>query len=112
MRAENFVYFSIVSGFFIGIIFGVIYDFDIKNLIFATIIITMIFYAIALGSVAFYIKYFDIKKRFLFNIKEIEEIIDIQINEIEKFENFIFDSYKFIENLEKEELEIIRKKKI
>jgi len=111
LRAENFIYFAIVSGFFIGIIFSVIYDFDIKHLIFVTIIITLLFYTIALGSVAFYIKYFDIKKRMLLNIKEIEDVIDIQINEIEKFENFIFDSYKFIEKVEKEELEIIRKKK-
>jgi predicted neutral ceramidase superfamily lipid hydrolase len=111
VRAENFIYFAVVSGFFIGIIYSVACDFTLWDFIFATIIITLLFYAIALGSVAFYVKYYDIKKRLYLNVKEIEEVIDHQIEEMEKFENFIFESYKFIEQVEKEELEIIRKNK-
>ncbi len=111
MRAENFVYFATVSGFFIGMMFSVINDFSIWQSIFATIIITLLFYIIALGSVAFYIKFYDIKKQLFLNVKEIEEVIDVQINELEKYEDFIFESYKFIEEVEKEELELLRKNK-
>ena len=111
MRAENFIYFSIVSGFFIGLIFSILNDFGILDLIFATIIITLLFYVIALAGVSFFIKFYDIKKRLFLDVKEIEEVIDVQIKEMENYENFIFESYKFIEQVEQEELDLLRKTK-
>jgi L-asparagine transporter-like permease len=111
MRGENFIYFSTVSGFFIGIIFAIIKEFDVIEFIFATIIITLIFYLITLASVAFFIKFLDIKKMVFLNKKEIDSILDSQIKELEKKENFILESYEFIRQIEQEELEIIRKNK-
>ncbi|WP_457561404.1 hypothetical protein [Caminibacter sp.] len=111
MRAENFIYFAVVSGFFIGIIFSVAYDLSFLNFIIVTILMSLLFYTISLGGVAFYIKFHDVKKRMFLNVNEIEEIIDSQIYELEKYENFIFESYKFIEQVEKEELEILKKNK-
>ena len=111
MRGENFIYFATVSGFFIGIIFSILKGLDAIDFIFATILTTLVFYLIALGSVAFYIKFLDVKKSVFFNKYEIDKILDVQIKELEKKEDFILESYEFIKQIEQEELEIIRKNK-
>jgi hypothetical protein len=111
MRGENFIYFATVSGFFIGIIFSIIKGLDATDFIFATILTTLVFYLIALGSVAFFIKFLDVKKIVFFNKHEVDNILDVQIKELEKKENFILESYEFIKQIEQEELEIIRKNK-
>jgi len=111
MRGENFIYFGASSGFFIGIAFSILKDFEVSNFLFATITITLLFYLIALGSVAFYMKYIDVKKIVFFNKLEIDNILDMQIKELEKKEDFILKSYEFIKQIEEEELEIIRKNK-
>jgi L-asparagine transporter-like permease len=111
MRGENFIYFATVSGFFIGVIFSILKEFDVIDFIFATIIITLLFYLVALGSVALFIKFLDIRQFIFFNKQEIDSILDSQIKELEKKEDFIFESYKFIKAIEEEELEYLRKNK-
>ncbi|GAX87901.1 conserved hypothetical protein [Lebetimonas natsushimae] len=112
MRAENFIYFSTVSGFFISIIFGILKGFDAFNFLWFVFIITSIFYIISLGSVAFFIKYSSISKFILLNKHEIEEIADSQIKELEKKENVIYENYEFIKQFEEEELKIIKNKNV
>jgi hypothetical protein len=109
MRGENFIYFATVSGFFIGIIFSILNDLSIEGFLFATIIITLLFYLIALGSVAFYIKFVEVKRVAYLDKREIDMILDSQIKELEKKEDFIIESYEFIRQIEQEELEIIKK---
>ncbi|WP_456470266.1 hypothetical protein [Caminibacter sp.] len=111
MRGENFIYFSTVSGFFIGIIFAIIKDLDVESFLFAVIVTTMIFYLVALASVAFYVKYVDIKKIVFFDKKEIDSVLDAQIKDLEKAEDFIYESYEFIKKVEQEEIEYFRKNK-
>ncbi len=111
MRGENFIYFASVSGFFIGIIFSILKDFDFFDFLFATFLITTLFYVVSLASVSFFIKYLNIKQIVFFNKHQVDEILDVQIKELEKCEDFIIQSYDFIKKIEEEELEIIRKKK-
>jgi len=111
MRGENFIYFSTVSGFFIGIIYSILVGLDIFPFLFTTFLITAIFYLISLSGVTFFIKFLDIKEVVFFEKREIDEILSIQIAELEKTENFIYENYKFIKEIEEEELEILRKKK-
>ena len=111
MRGENFIYFATVSGFFIGIIFSIIKGFDVFDFLFATFMITALFYLVSLGSVALFIKFLDIKQIVFFNKYEVDEILDMQIKSLEKNENFIMENYEFIKQVEEEELEIIRKTK-
>ncbi len=111
MRGENFIYFATVSGFFIGVIFSILNELSIDSFLFATIMITLVFYLVALSSVAFYIKYVDVKKVVYLNKKEIDTILDSQIKELEKKEDFIIESYEFIKKIEQEELEIFKKSK-
>jgi hypothetical protein len=69
MRAENFIYFSTVSGFFISIIFGILKDFDAFNSFWAVIIITSVFYILSLASSAFFIKFTSFSKLILSSLK-------------------------------------------
>jgi hypothetical protein len=110
MRGENFIFFLASSGFFIGIIFSVLHDLDVENFIYATVLITAVFYILGLASVTLFVKYLDIKKINYFDKHQIDEILDIQIKELEKKEDFILESYEFIKQIEEEELQIIKNK--
>jgi len=111
MRAENFIYFSVVSGFFIGLIFSILKDLSFDELVLNTFLITMVFYIVALASVAFFVKYVDIKKVSYLDKKEIDRVLDVQVKELERKENSILNNYEFIKQIEEEELKFIRKNK-
>ncbi|GAB6073985.1 hypothetical protein [Nautilia lithotrophica] len=110
MRGENFIFFLASSGFFIGIIFSILHNLNFQEFIYATLLITAVFYLLGLGSVTFFIKYLDIKKIMYFNKHEIDEILDVQIKELEKKEDFILESYEFIKQIEEEEIKIVKNK--
>ncbi|AZV47041.1 hypothetical protein C3L23_07070 [Nautilia sp. PV-1] len=110
MRGENFIFFLASCGFFIGVIFSILHEFDFEHFLYATVLITALFYLLGLASVTFFIKYLDIKKVIYFNKHEIDEILDVQIKELEKKEDFILESYEFIKQIEEEELQIIKNK--
>ncbi len=110
MKGLNFIYFSTSSGFFIGIIYSLLKNLGFFDFLIATFLITSVFYIIAQGSLAFFVKYLDIKNIVYFNKNEIDEILNIQIKELEKNENFIYENYQFIDKIEKEEFEIIKKR--
>ncbi len=111
MRGENFIYFGSVSGFFIGIIFSILKGLDFFDFLMATFLVTAIFYIVSLASVSFFVKYLNIKQFVFFNKQQVDDILDVQIKELERKEDFIIQSYDFIRKIEEEELEIIRKRK-
>jgi len=111
MRGENFVYFATICGFFIGVSYSILTELDILDFLIATFVIMAVFYIIVLGGVAFFVKYLDIKQIVYFDKTSIDDVLNIQIQELEKNENFIFENYKFIQEIEKEEIEIIRKQR-
>jgi len=110
MRGENFIYFMASSGFFIGIVFSILHDLDFDKFIYSTFMITALFYLLALGSVTFFIRFLDVKKILYFNKHEIDQVLDVQIKELERKEDFILESYEFIKEIEKDELKIIKNK--
>ena len=111
MSGDNFIYFGAVSGFFIGIIFGIIKEFSIFDFLAVVVFMSAIGYILGLIGVSFYIKYIDLRKIVFFNKKEIDEILETQIKELEKKENFILESYEFIKQIEQEELNLIKSSK-
>ena len=111
MRGENFIYFSIVSGFFTGVIYAMFKGLEIFYFLFIVFLITALFYLIALAAVSFFVKYLDIKKIVVFDKMEIDGVLDIQIKELEKREQFIYESYEFIKKIEEEEIDFLKKKK-
>jgi len=108
MRGENFIFFLASSGFFVGIIFSILHNLDFDKFLYATFMITALFYLLGLATVTFFIKFLDIKKIIYFNKHEIDEILDIQIKELEKKEDFILESYEFIKKIEEEEIKIAK----
>jgi len=112
MRAENFIYFATVSGFFISIIFGIIKDFDAFNFLWMVIFLTSLFYILSLASISFFVKYSVFKQNVFFDKEEIEIVVNSQIKELEKKENFIYENYKFLKELEKEEYKSIKSKNV
>ena len=111
MREENFIYFSVVSGFFMGIIYAILKGFDFIHFLFAVFLITALFYIISLAAVSSFIKYLNIKQIVFFDKAEIDGVLDVQIKELEKRERLIYESYEFIKKIEEEEMEFIKKKK-
>jgi len=108
MRGENFIFFLASSGFFVGIIFSILHNLDFDKFLYATFMITALFYLLGLATVTFFIKFLDIKRIIYFNKHEIDEILDIQIKELEKKEDFILESYEFIKKIEEEEIKIAK----
>ena len=110
MRGENFIFFLASCGFFIGIIFSILKDLDFEEFLYATFLLTAIFYLIGLATVSLFIKYLDIKKIIYFDKHQIDSIINVQIQELEKKEDVILESYEFIKKIEEEELQLLKKK--
>ncbi len=108
MRGENFIFFLASSGFFVGIIFSILHNLDFDKFLYATLLITALFYLLGLATVTFFIKFLDIKRIIYFNKHEIDEILDVQIKELEKKEDFILESYEFIKKIEEEEIKIAK----
>ncbi len=111
MRGENFIYFSVVSGFFTGVIYSILKSFDFFYFLFVVFLITSLFYLISLAAVSFFLKYLDIKRIVFFDKMEIDGVLDVQIKELEKREQFIYESYEFIKKIEEEEMDFLKKKK-
>jgi hypothetical protein len=45
-----------------------------------------------------------------FNKHEMDDILDVQIKELEKKEDFILESYEFIKQIEEDEMKIVKNK--
>ena len=110
MRGENFIFFLASCGFFIGIIFSILKNLDFEEFLYATFLLTSIFYLVGLATVSLFIKYLNVKKIIYFNKYQVDSIIDAQIKELEKKEDFILESYEFIKKIEEEELKLLKKK--
>ena len=110
MRGENFIFFLASCGFFIGVIFSILKELDFEEFLYATLLLTSIFYLIGLATVSMFIKYLDIRKIIYFNKNQIDSVINAQIKELEKKEDFILESYEFIKKIEEEELRLLKKK--
>lgn len=102
IRPENFIYFITACGFFIGLVFAVFSHTAPIDMVWSTLIITVLFYILALASSGFFIKYSQAKQSYSLR----SDFYDIQlskaINQIERRERFIRDSQSYIRELEAE----------
>lgn len=104
IRAENFIYFFTVSGFFIGLIFSVANFVQPEEFLFYTMAITFFFYLFIHIIVMFFV---DIKRfgRELFDKKEYEEVSEYFISELDirekKMDNLLLSIEKMNDSYEK-----------
>ena len=88
MLGENFVYFFTVSGFFIGIVFGILKSFDAEGLLVYTFLITTFFYLFSHIIIALYFRTLTAKSSYF--PKELhEKELDFFVQEINKREKLI-----------------------
>ncbi len=102
IKAENFIYFITVCGFFIGLVFSILSHSNPIHVVWSTITITIIFYIISLAVSGYFIKNSAIKPSY--SLKS--EFYDIQLNkaisQIQRRERFLRDAQRYIEDLEAE----------
>ena len=102
-RSDNFISFFTVVGFFIGLVFAVLHEFNPDMFLYAVLFISAIFYIIGVASSSFFIKYISVKKIFELDKETLEKTIDMQIFELDKKEDFIREAHYFIKEIEREE---------
>ncbi|MDR2639115.1 MAG: hypothetical protein LBC09_04690 [Helicobacteraceae bacterium] len=102
MRADNFIFFLTASGFFIGLIFALLADFEPLAFVYACVAVTFVFYMIALAASAFFVRFTDIRAAYKLGSEYYETQLDKARSQIEKREIYIRDSIGFIRALERE----------
>jgi hypothetical protein len=106
MRVENFMNFAMVFGFFVGVFFA-FFNFDsVLEIIFATILVNFIIYAVVTYSSSLFMKYFQFQQK-TFAKKSYDEILDYYVNEIKLKDRKIDEVMKYIDELNLAE-EILR----
>lgn len=97
MKQDNYISFSVVVGFFVGLIISSI-KFDSPELIVLwTIISTSIIYLIALVVASFYMKYIDYDEKKM-NIKKLDSRLDYYLNEFDKREKEALNIRKYLKH--------------
>lgn len=85
MKQDNYISFSIVFGFFIGLAMSIIKFNSPELIILGTIVGTMIIYLIALFCASFYMMFSDNEASKL-NIKKLDSTLDMYLNDLDKSE--------------------------
>ncbi|ACZ11332.1 hypothetical protein [Sulfurospirillum deleyianum] len=98
VKAENFIYFFTICGFFIGLMFSILNFSEAEEILFYTLEITLVFYLIIHVAV---INFFDFDKiaTFIFNKKEHENIGDYFIQELESREKVMDNLLASLDNM-------------
>lgn len=109
VSVNNFISFLVVTGFFVGLIFGVVKLNDPFQILVAVAFITITFYIISLGAAALFIKSMKYKPRYRIKTQKYENTLDSVVVELEKREDQIKEIYDFIRELEQEEYDEIRR---
>jgi len=109
VSVNNFISFLTINGFFIGLLFGIIKLDDPIQIVVAVIFITAIFHMIAIAASAFFIKNLTFTPRYRIKKEKYETAIDTAIMELEKREVIIRDMYEFINQLEEEEYQDMKR---
>lgn len=112
VSVHNFISFLTVNGFFVGLLFGLLKLDDPLQIVIATLFITAIFYIIATAASAFFIKNVTYEPRYRIKKDKYETAIDTAIVELEKREALIREMYEFINELEAEEYEDMRRESL
>lgn len=85
MKQDNYISFSIVVGFFIGLALSIIKFSSPELIILGTIVGTMSIYLVALFCASFYMMFSD-KESSKLNIKKLDSTLDTYLNDLDKSE--------------------------
>lgn len=93
MRAENFVAFATVMGFFLGVITAIVIANGADVFFGYTIVITFFFYVVSQFGASLFLRNLETKKQF-FPKEYHEEELDIFVKNISRREKMIDEVYK------------------
>lgn len=97
MRQDNYISFSVVAGFFMGLIFSIIKFSQGELIILWTIIWTVVFYLIALCAASFYMRFIDYDKKKV-NIRKLDSTLDYYVKEFDKREKETFSIRNYLKH--------------
>ncbi len=99
LKIDNFLSFSIVNGFFIGLIISIIKFQSPEMIAIFTFFVTICFYLIFMVASAFYIRFFSTGSSTI-NKKKHDEIIEYFSKEFDKREKMTDKVREFMRHLE------------
>jgi len=102
VKTENFIYFITACGFFIGLIYSVLFYTDPIFIVWGTITVTIIFYVISLAASGFFIKSSTLKPSYSLKSDSYDVQLSKAMMQIERREKFLRDTRRYIEDLEQE----------
>ncbi|MDR3347432.1 MAG: hypothetical protein LBN32_02330 [Helicobacteraceae bacterium] len=102
MNPDNFICFLAACGFFIGVIFAILAEFEPLMFVVVSISMCAIFYMIALAAASFFVSAIDTKAAYTINRSYYETQLDKARGLIDRREEYIRDSMRFIRTLEDE----------
>jgi hypothetical protein len=82
LRAENYVYFLTVSGFFIGTVFSVLNFNNVEEILLFSIAITFFFYLFAHVALTYFVNFGSLRK-LVFDKAKYEKISDFFIKDLD-----------------------------
>lgn len=85
MKQDNYISFSIVFGFFVGLIISIVKFSSPELIILGTIVGTMSIYLVALFCASFYMM-FSIDENSKLDIKKLDSTLDTYLNELDRSE--------------------------
>ncbi|RAX53132.1 hypothetical protein CCY99_05945 [Helicobacter sp. 16-1353] len=97
MKQDNYMSFSIVAGFFIGLIISIIKFNTPELIILCTIICTISLYLIVIFCVSFYMMFIDYNETKL-NTDKLDSTLDYYLNEFDKREKEILSVRKYLKH--------------
>ena len=83
MTSENYIGLSVVSGFFVGLIFAFASFSEPEFIVLVTIVVTTIFYLIAIFAISFFNWFVDFEAR-NFNKKVLENNLEYYVEQFGK----------------------------
>ena len=109
VKVNNFIAFFTMNGFFLGIVFGLLKLNDPFEMLLAAMLITAIFYILSIASTSFFVKNIPFNPRYRIKKEKYEKGIDTALIELEKREQLIKETYRFVKELEEEEREEMKR---
>ncbi len=98
MKVSNFINFSVVAGFFIGLAVGIMKFDEPEHMLFMTIVVTISMYLISLAMATIYIYVIEPKHSVLTNKEMIEKQLEYFDNEFDHTERHARAIHQFISN--------------
>lgn len=108
MIINNFIGFFTVTGFFIGMLYSIMGDFNAIELVINSVLFTMGFYSFSHLVLAFYIKYVDVDSG-SFPKKQYEKDLDGYIEELEDQEEKVMPQKELFESEVNKQLDRIQR---